>query len=540
MDLDGDMMPEAPRELRGFRRRWNASQASSPEQSGPLAVESIGEDQNLPYDFDPGDTFLGDDVYEFPRDIWDVISLPAKGVQAEHHGVTGIRLFDSLDVAPQPALIQVLDPQTAIEADFKLPWEQEGFAFIPTDRWQGTMLEAFDNCFAPVFIGVHDVLDSQVVRSRPSSVSLQSGLPIVPISLKRARKEQLDEYIRRKALLRFRDLVLQYPLAAQLGTSFHGHLQQGCLDDEIAQSFKDSFRMKAAATRQKRATSLWKPARFLRETGQLQPSRLSEAQLYVSLCRMRDSGAGAATAQHVIEVLQFLDATAKSTVVGFSEVVLACCRGVARDLFPTKDPLQQKVLLTVEQVRKLELSMQTVGSFFRSGISMVYWAHLWLEARDVEGLACTGCVLPSCSEKQACWLETPMNASEATAWSRDFMEGTAGFKPERVGLHSCKTTLLTWAGRCVKVGFSPAGRRLLGHHLDPSVKSFLCYSRESFTTLYSKVLCMFRLIRSGEYCPDMLAIERVVQRADGVGEEQPAMDEKVVEEAWCMLSTKVT
>ena len=51
---------------------------------------------------------------------------------------------------------------------------------------------------------------------------------------------------------------------------------------------------------------------------------------------------------------------------------------------------------------------------------------------------------------------------------------------------------------------------------------------------------MFRLIRSGEYCPDMLAIERVVQRADGVGEEQPAMDEKVVEEAWCMLSTKVT
>ena len=40
------------------------------------------------------------------------------------------------------------------------------------------MLEAFDNCFAPVFIGVHDVLDSQVVQSRPSSVSLQSGLPI--------------------------------------------------------------------------------------------------------------------------------------------------------------------------------------------------------------------------------------------------------------------------------------------------------------------------------------------------------------------------
>ena len=305
MDLDGDMMPDAPRELRGCRRCWNASQASSPEQSGPLAVESIGEDQNLPYDFEPGDTFLGDGVYEFPQDIWDVISLPAKDVQAERHGVTGIRLSDSLDVAPQPALIQVLDPQTAIEADFKrlrntfaeLPWEQVGFAYIPTNRWQGAMLEAFDNCFAPVFIGVHDVLDSQVVQSRPSSVSLQSGLPIVPISLKRARKEQLDEDIRRKALMRFRDLVLQYPLATQLGTSLHGHLQQGCLDDEIANPFKDLFRMKASATRQKRAAPLWKPARLLREIGQLQPSRLSEAQLYVSLCRMLDAGAGAATAQ---------------------------------------------------------------------------------------------------------------------------------------------------------------------------------------------------------------------------------------------------
>ena len=289
--------------------------------------------------------------------------------------------------------------------------------------------------------------------------------------------------------------------------------------------------------------------------------------------------------------MQFLDATAKFTVVGFSEVVSACCRGVARDLYLTKDPLQQKVPLTVQQVRKLELSMQTVGSVFRcvlgqipccvhaccrwedaqhlksiptesghgetllyadalisktvvtteprtgsllyaaigSGILMVDWAHLWLEARDVEGLACTGCVLPSCSEKQACWLETPMNASEATAWSRVFLEGT--FQARASGLHSCKTTLLTWAGRCVKVSFSPAGRRLLGHHLDPSMKSFLCHSRESFTTLYSKVLRMFRLIRSGKYCPDMLAIERVVQCADGVGEERLAMDEKVVEEA---------
>jgi hypothetical protein len=229
MDLDGDLMFDAPRELRGFRRRWTASQASSPELSGPLAVESIGEDQNLPYDFDPGDTFLGDGGDELPQDVWDVISMPAEVTQAELRGVTGKRFFDSLDVAPHPAPIQLLDPQkresawkvAAIEADLKrlrnsftkLPWEQEGLAFKSADKWQGTALEAFDKRFAPVFIGAHDVLDSQVVQSRPSLVSLQRDLPIVPISLKRASKEQLDEDTQRKALLRFRDLILQDPLA---------------------------------------------------------------------------------------------------------------------------------------------------------------------------------------------------------------------------------------------------------------------------------------------------------------------------------------
>ena len=502
MDLDGDLTIDAPRELRGFRRRWNTSQASSPDLSGPLAAEPFGEGPNLPYEFDPDDIFLGDGGDELPQDVWDVISMPEDDTHAELFGVSNKRLFDSLDVALQPAPIQLLDPQkresawkaAAIEADFKrlrstitkLPWEQEGFAFKPVDKWQGTMLEAFDKRFAPVFIGVHDVLGSQVVQSRPNSVSLQRDLPVVPISLKRARKEQLDEDIRRKALLRFRDLILQDPLATQLGTSLHGHVQQGGLDDEIDQSFRDSFRMKASATLQKRAASLWKLARFLREIGQLHPLRLSEAQLYVTLCRMRDSGSGATSAQHVIEALHFLDAIAKLTVVDLSEVVSSRCRGVARDLYLTKDPLRQKVPLTVEQVRKLEMSMQTAGSVFRcilgqilscihaccrwkdaqhlksittesghgetllyadaltsktavtleartrflpyaaigSGISMVDWAHLWLEARDLEGLTCAGCVLPSYSEKQACWLETPMSASEATAWLRDFLEGT--------------------------------------------------------------------------------------------------------------------
>ena len=84
-----------------------------------------------------------------------------------------------------------------------------------------------------------------------------------------------------------------------------------------------------------------------------------------------------------------------------------------------------------------------------------------------------------------------------------------------------RPTLLTWAGRCIEVQFSDAEHRLLGRDLDPSMKSVLCHSRKSFASLYSKVLCMFRLSRSGSYCPDQSAIDRVMQMADGPVEAQP-------------------
>jgi hypothetical protein len=46
------------------------------------------------------------------------------------------------------------------------------------------------------------------------------------------------------------------------------------------------------------------------------------------------------------------------------------------------------------------------------------------------------------------------------------------------------------------------------------MKSILTYSRESYTALYSKVLMMFRCMRSGENHPDLPAIDRVVQLSD--------------------------
>ena len=61
--------------------------------------------------------------------------------------------------------------------------------------------------------------------------------------------------------------------------------------------------------------------------------------------------------------------------------------------------------------------------------------------------------------------------------------------------------------------FTMPERRILGHHMDPGSKSVLTYSRESYTSLYAKVLLMYIKIRSGEFLPDLSAIERVLQFA---------------------------
>ena len=61
--------------------------------------------------------------------------------------------------------------------------------------------------------------------------------------------------------------------------------------------------------------------------------------------------------------------------------------------------------------------------------------------------------------------------------------------------------------------FTMPERRILGHHMDPGSKSVLAYSRESYTSLYAKVLLMYIKIRSGEFMPDLSALERVLQFA---------------------------
>ena len=475
----------------------------------------------------------------------------------------------------------------------KLPWENPALSqvFRTADKWQGTFLAQCSDVFLPTSIGGEDVLRSTVINDKQSSnLATLFEPPVLKVNLRRVRHELPDEDIRRVAICKIRDIVLQDPLATQLGSSVVGLAKGETFSTLAEQSIRDCFRMKASGTLQKRASSLWRLAKLLRAQGVLNPLRLSEEQLYVALCELRTNGAGATAAQHMIEALFFLDATAKLTLVDIRAVVSGRCRGVAKDMYLMKNPLEQKQPLLLRQVRYLEQLFHTVPNTMKcilgqllfcihaccrwkdsqrlraisiesghvetlihaealmskttlsaesrtrflpyiamgTGVSGADWGSGWLEARKAELLDCGDgdFILPSFSERTVQWTGNPMSASEATYWLREFLEETLDSgEALRYGSHSCKTTVLTWAGRCVQIQFTPTERRLLGHHLEANMKSILTYSRESYLTLYSRVLQMFRLMRDGSFDPDLPAIQRVVQLSE---EPHPSHGTEVV------------
>ena len=278
-----DDVPSPPRLLKGYRRRWQTL-AASPIESEPLAAAVTGDDQQS---YSPGNSVYNDVAFGDALSVSDdrdaVEPVSASG-EVFNSAETNKRPFESvLQSSSDDASVRLLDPRgsesawraAALEVDFKrmrselikLPWELEGTAFPLADKWHGTVLASFDKHFAVTNIGVRDVWHSQVVSSRSCSVADKRNLPVVPINPKRSRREPVDEDIRCRAMTRFKDLLLQDPLATQLGTSLRGRLCQGGHHDDIEQSFTDCFRLKASSTLQKRAASLNKLAKGLRDIG---------------------------------------------------------------------------------------------------------------------------------------------------------------------------------------------------------------------------------------------------------------------------------
>ena len=572
--------------LRGFRKRWTRHSRS----------DASGQISGLPSEFSEMPEVCGLDN-ETERGSW--VEIESYNAPSVHESAFDDKSQEGNSPAWEPEQFEVVrvagDESTeyqwkceALQSSTKrarlygdkLPWEDAAFSgvFGKAEIFSGTIVSGYKHALAPTSIGAFEVLQSETIHSRPFDLaSSSSAPPVASIVLMGARRESSDEDIRRMALCKFRDLILGDPAATNLGVSLRSMLDSGNGSHLIEQSFSDCFRAKASTTLQKRAKSLWKLSKLFAAGGLLTPLRFSEEDLYLALCSLRESKAGATSGQHIVEALHFLDSTAGFAIVDLGTALSGRCRGVARDMFLGKDPLQQKHPFKVEHVAWLEELIQysspmhccVIGQILfcvhaacrwrdsqrlkklfietsqnesllhadaissKTSLTMdaktrfipyaalgfgvggiADWALKWIQSRGEEGLTIGEFVLPSFSLKRECWLDQRMSSSEATCFLREYLaqrfpsENLANFSS-----HSCKSTLLTWAGRSTAVVFTMPERRILGHHMDPGSKSVLTYSRESYTSLYAKVLLMYIKIRSGEFTPDLSAIERVLQFA---------------------------
>ena len=126
----------------------------------------------------------------------------------------------------------------------KLPWESSplNLVFRTCDKWHGTALANLSDMFQPTGFGVTDVLSSNLVDSGTLARKFEAPAPpVVKLNFKQTRKELPDEDIRRVALCKLRHLLLQDPLATQLGVSIKSMLDSGCHPSVAEQSISDCF-----------------------------------------------------------------------------------------------------------------------------------------------------------------------------------------------------------------------------------------------------------------------------------------------------------
>ena len=154
-------------------------------------------------------------------------------------------------------------------------------------------------------------------------------------------------------------------------------------------------------------------------------------------------------------------------------------------------------------------------------LASVDWFRAWVHAREALGLTIGGklnkpflCRFRPSGEV----MDQELTSAECSSLLRRALKLT-GEQAASIKSHSLKTTALSW---CCKHGVDIHARRLLGHHLDPSVKSPETYGRDSMAPAVRLFEGTLADIKSGRFRPDETRSGRFVKAA----EEQPAATER--------------
>ena len=401
-----------------------------------------------------------------------------------------------------------------------------------------------------------------------------SAGPATRMAANRLRHSQLvktDDHVLWEALKKLKAILLCDASATKLGRSLVSGVSMLTEEAEWSRSLSDAFAGKAVATVAKRASTLWRFHNWCMEN-ELGPAvNANESVIYRYMQWLKEHGAPT-SASSFMQAWTFLHHQTGLLGPGL-DALSSRVRGASRAMFALKRPLQQAAPLTVKMIVALENvatlapydhwriiaghMLLCLGSCSRFGDSirlaslsvsshnglhlveaesMSYktakkdrqdrllpliglgkffskdsWAIQWMDLRAQYGLKLDPS-LPAWSEISQDWLARRMTTGEAHWFLKEFM-ASSGFAEEelvRIGCHSLKCTLLSWAS---KGAYLPiADRLLMGHHLSKENQSAVVYSRDELTRVTVVIHQMLRDVKNKKFKPDASRAERVASQ----------------------------
>ena len=544
MDLpEEDSRSRSPK---GFRRRWTAGEASSLQDAAPMQDDEVSgplQMQSVP-----------SDAKQFDSSNVDVRSL------SQHVS----------SVASASAY------QVTRSSDIRLPWQQGPLAplfnrrsgiFRPLNMWNMPR------------VGLTDMYGHQsAVQTIPRVPALPS--PATNLARQRIAASKFyvpEDELRTKALNQFKLLLLMDLKATELGVSMMDAV--GSLDTatDVLSVLRDALSNKATGTLIKRAGSMWRFAQWIVSRHQGSCFGQPEQVIYKYMQHLKDTGAAPTSASHFLEALAFCDTVFRFVNNGSSKVLTARVKGASHSMFLVKRILKQAPAFTVECVKRLEdiclhdarahcrviagsilfcifacsrwadamhveslkldkfvtfvileaatskhktsmskesktrlLPFTCIGKF----LSDESWGESYMRSRTLAGLTDEGLFQPSWNDMAQTWASHAMTSGECNCWLGEFLQD---YEVSTTS-HSCKTTILTWAG--MTNIFSREERTLLGHHVEPQQKSATTYNRDSQILLMYKVQRLINLIKAGHLKPDASRAERLCMMFGGGDVEQ--------------------
>ena len=370
-------------------------------------------------------------------------------------------------------------------------------------------------------LSLSDVLNPQAKAqaSVPESHDLQVSFQHVRKRIACTSYNIQDDELRSRALNCFRVLVGLDLHATGIGKSMLDCVGAHDTSTDVLQVLSDALFSKATGTLLKRSSMLWRWASWIAATGRGTCFDQTEDTLYKYMNHLRDSGAAPTAASHFVEALRFSGQVFKLLKMNSHSVITSRVTGAAHNLFLQKRKLQQARAFTVEAAGVSESlcngdSRVHVRVICVTILFCIFACIRWFDATDA-GLDDKKIFLPSWNEVAQTLSAYPMSSGEATCWIRELLFAAHVPDSEGFSSHSCKCTLLTWAGMCTL--FTREERTLLGHHVEPQTKSSTTYSRDSQIFLRYKVLELINLLRSERLKPDVSRAERLsmlVRQAD--------------------------